>query len=113
MTDEIILPYDNPEEAALVAEYEAWLKEQGGQVEAFEGDACELAVEPFVTEEQNRWLADYIIRWDEMRDREDAEPDDQEEAGGRYCNVCGDDLPVDALLDLCQDCRQQADEAGR
>lgn len=81
MTDDIALPYDNPKEAALVAEYEAWLKEQG--LEDDTGSADELALHPDITPEQNRWLADFIKRWNAEVYGED--PEDAERWDCYYC----------------------------
>lgn len=48
------------DERTLVAEYQQWLRDE--QLPVMSAD--ELALEPFVTPAQRRWLGDFITRWD-------------------------------------------------
>jgi hypothetical protein len=46
--------------SALIDEYEVWCRAQG----LLQIDAMEQVLDPKISDEQRRWLSDFIVRWE-------------------------------------------------
>lgn len=49
---------------ALVAEYEAWMRQQPEALTSLPDTSAEALLHEDITPAQRRWLSDFIIRWE-------------------------------------------------
>lgn len=49
---------------ALIADYEAWLRQQPESLTSLHDTSAEALLHEDITPEQRRWLSDFIIRWE-------------------------------------------------
>ncbi|APZ81871.1 hypothetical protein vBEliSR6L_106 [Erythrobacter phage vB_EliS_R6L] len=52
----------------LIAEYEAWIAKQPASLTSLRDTSAEALLHEEITDEQRRWLSDFIIRWQAAED---------------------------------------------